>query len=121
MEQGFIAFDPLQDLMAILSLPSGHHGVTVTDAEQDYHFCSVEFRLASSQRSHPNAVCASLECKHTFDAPGYYRAGFAKKPIIRGDHVFFFYHMDGTLMSGVFMHVINWRKGCANSVGSLCF
>ncbi|KAG1886252.1 hypothetical protein F4604DRAFT_1951606 [Suillus subluteus] len=119
---GCVAFDPLQDLMVVFSEPDC---VTVTDAEQDHCIFLVEFRLASSQRPHPNAVCASLECKHTFGAPGYYRAGFTKSPIICGDRVFVFYYTydtdDGAddLMSGIFIQVINWRKGYANSPGNL--
>ncbi|KAG1854881.1 hypothetical protein F4604DRAFT_1932529 [Suillus subluteus] len=90
--RGFIAFDPLQDLMVVFSPP---HHVTVTDAEQDHHIFLVESRLASSQRPHVNA-----------------------SPIIRGDRVFVFYYTedaDHDLVSGVFIQVIKWRKGYANS------
>ncbi|KAG1800412.1 uncharacterized protein HD556DRAFT_1534260 [Suillus plorans] len=111
---GFHTFDPLQDLMVLCSEPDDC--VTVTDAEQDHHVCRVEFRLASSQRPHPSAVCTSLECKHTFDAPGYYNAALSP-PVICGDRVFIVYEIedtDGWLVSGMFIQVINWRKGYVN-------
>ncbi|KAG2052616.1 hypothetical protein BDR06DRAFT_498180 [Suillus hirtellus] len=65
---------------------------------------------------HPSAVCSSLECKHTFDAPGHYRAALSP-PVICGDRVFIVYEMEDTdnwLVSGTFIQVINWRKGYVN-------
>ncbi|KAG2358892.1 hypothetical protein BDR07DRAFT_1416399 [Suillus spraguei] len=109
----FDAFDPLQDLIVIFSSP---HSFTVTNAEQDHRIFSVEFRLGSSHCPHPDAVCAYLECKHSFAAPGYYRAVFARQPIIRGDRIFVFYRMgdkNDSSSSGMFIQVINWRKGYA--------
>ncbi|KAG2358002.1 hypothetical protein BDR07DRAFT_312546 [Suillus spraguei] len=108
----FITFDPVQDLIVMFSSPDG---VTVTNAEQDHHVFSVEFVLGSSHCPHPNAARAALECKHTFNASGFYCAYLAAKPIICGDHVFVFYHM-GAVVSGTFIQVINWRKGYANNV-----
>ncbi|KAG1825238.1 hypothetical protein EV424DRAFT_684447 [Suillus variegatus] len=98
-----------------------HHDVTVTDAKQDYHVCWVEFRLASSQCPHPSAACTFLECKHTFDTlPGYYRAALSP-PAICGDRVFILYYIENTAddchpepVSGIFIQVINWRKGYVN-------
>ncbi|KAG2050310.1 hypothetical protein BDR06DRAFT_646468 [Suillus hirtellus] len=125
--EGFFTFDPLQDLMVVCSEPD-HDDVTVTDAKQDYHVCWVEFRLASSQCPHPSAACTSLECKHTFDsdAPGYYRAVLSP-PVICGDHVFIFCDIEDTgdrrhpkHVFGMFIQVINWRKGYVNRVSSLC-
>ncbi|KAG1800433.1 uncharacterized protein HD556DRAFT_1305190 [Suillus plorans] len=106
--EGFFTFDPLQDLMVVCSEPDDD--VTVTDATQDYH-CP-----------HPSAACTSLECKHTFDsdAPGYYRAVLSP-PVIYGDHVFVFYDIEDTgdrrhpkSVFGMFIQVINWRKGYVN-------
>ncbi|KAG1825256.1 hypothetical protein EV424DRAFT_1643500 [Suillus variegatus] len=114
VEGFFTTFDPLQDLMVVCSKPDDC--VTVTDAEQNHHVCRVQFRLASSQRPHPSAVCSSLECKHTFDAPGHYRAALSP-PVICGDRVFIVYEMedmDNWLVSGMFIQVINWRKGYVN-------
>ncbi|KAG2107048.1 uncharacterized protein F5147DRAFT_761525 [Suillus discolor] len=102
--RGFHTFNPLQDLMVLCSEPDDC--VTVTDAEQDHHVCWVKFRLASSQRPHPSAVCISLECKHTFDAPGYYNAALSP-PVICED-------TDDWPVSGMFIQVINRRKGYVN-------
>ncbi|KAG1800425.1 uncharacterized protein HD556DRAFT_1035629 [Suillus plorans] len=115
--KGFFTFDPLQDLMVVCSEPDDD--VAVTDAKQDYHVCWVEFRLASSQRPHPSAACTSLECKHTFDAPGYYFAAISP-PVICGDHVFILYDIEDTggchpePVPGMLIQVINWRKGYVN-------
>ncbi|KAG1800430.1 uncharacterized protein HD556DRAFT_1036715 [Suillus plorans] len=117
--QGFLTtFDPLQDLMVVCS--EHHHYVAVTDAEQDYPVCRVEFRLASSQRPHPSAECTSLECNHTFDAlPGYHHTALSP-PVICGDHVFILYYIevisccDSEPVPGMFIQVINWRKGYVN-------
>jgi hypothetical protein len=112
---GFVAFDPLQDLMVVFSAPGR---VTVTNVEQEHCIFSVEFRLASSQRLHPDAVHASLECKRIFDAPGNYCAVLVKNPVICGDRVFVFYNI---LMLGTLIQVIDWRKGYSNNVSFLCF
>ncbi|KAG1879554.1 hypothetical protein C8R48DRAFT_686078 [Suillus tomentosus] len=110
-------FDALQDLIVVCS--EHPYGVNVTNAKQDYHVCWVEFRLASSQRLHPSAACTSLECKHTFGAPSYYRADLSP-PVICGDRVFILYYIEDTdpchpePTSGMFIQVINWRKGYVN-------
>ncbi|KAG1825240.1 hypothetical protein EV424DRAFT_1602907 [Suillus variegatus] len=112
----FFTFDPLQDLMVVCSDPDD---ISVTDGKQDHHVCWVEFRLASSQRPHPSAACTSLEFKHTFDAPGDYCAALLP-PVICGDHVFILYDIEHTEcchpdpVPGMFIQVINWRKGYVN-------
>ncbi|KAG2357425.1 hypothetical protein BDR07DRAFT_1490690 [Suillus spraguei] len=112
---------PDMDLIVIFYSP---HSFTVTNAEQDqdHRIFSVEFRLGSSHCPHPDAVCAYLECKHTFAAPGYYCAVFARQPIIRGDRIFVFYRMgdkNDPSSSGMFIQVINWRKGYAYNQNGL--
>ncbi|KAG1879542.1 hypothetical protein C8R48DRAFT_830169 [Suillus tomentosus] len=118
VEGHLTTFDPLQDLIVVCS--EHDYYVDVTNANQDYHVCWVEFRLASSQRPHPSAACTSLECKHTFDAPGCYRAALLP-PVIRGDRVFILYYIENTAddchpepASGMFIQVIDWRKGYMN-------
>lgn len=71
--------DPLQDLVVIVSSPGA---VAVTGTEQNHHTFWVEYWSASFQRPCPDTVCASLECKHTFDVPGSYDAELIGEPAI---------------------------------------
>ncbi|KAG2139172.1 uncharacterized protein EDB93DRAFT_703106 [Suillus bovinus] len=113
----FLTMDPLQDLVVIVSLP-GVVTVTVTNVEQDHHAFWVECRSASSQHLHPNSVCASFECKHTFDICGVYRVNVIGEPVIYGDHIFVFYYTENKFYgptSATFMQVVNWREGFVKS------
>ncbi|KAG0708038.1 hypothetical protein DFH29DRAFT_1075991 [Suillus ampliporus] len=59
----------------------------VADAEQDHPVFWVHFRLASSELPHSDSVCASLECRHVFDAPGNYQFFLAAMGIIGGKDI----------------------------------
>ncbi|KAG2034982.1 hypothetical protein BDR03DRAFT_554369 [Suillus americanus] len=104
-----LTIDPLQDLVVTVSSPDI---VTVTDAEQDHHAFWMECWSASSQRPHPDSVCASLECKHTFDIPGVYRIHFVGEPAICGDRIFVYHDIyHGCIPVVAFIQVIDWRRG----------
>jgi hypothetical protein len=109
-----VIVDPLQDLVITLS---SQDSFMVTDANQDHQVFLVEFRLASSQLPFPDAALASLECKHAFDAPGYYDVYLLDQPAICGDRVVVFYYIGG--VRDLFIQVIDWRKGHAKSVSPL--
>ncbi|KAG1775285.1 hypothetical protein EV702DRAFT_1119919 [Suillus placidus] len=109
----FLTIDPLQDLVVIVSLP-----IIVTDAEQDYRAFWVECQSASSQRPHPDSVCASLECKHTFDVRDMYHVDLIGESAICGDRIFIYYYIENRHAEpapATFMQVIDWRKGCTKS------
>ncbi|KAG0692268.1 hypothetical protein DFH29DRAFT_540297 [Suillus ampliporus] len=110
--------DPLQDVVVIVSAP---RVIIVTDGGQDQAVFWVGIRLASSLGPHPDCVCDTVECKHTFGAPGSYRVSFLDRPVICGDRIIVFYYIevtDDTPMSTTFIHVVDWRRGYAKSVSS---
>ncbi|KAG2365596.1 hypothetical protein BDR07DRAFT_1607433 [Suillus spraguei] len=108
-----LTVDPLQNLLALVF---SDVFVDVADTEQDHHpIFWVEFRLASSQGPHPDSVCVSLECTHTFDAPGSYHV-FVAAPSICGDRIFICYYLKNTenmTVSTTFIQMIDWRNGFA--------
>ncbi|KAG1865453.1 hypothetical protein DFJ58DRAFT_864483 [Suillus subalutaceus] len=107
-----LTVDPLQDLVVLVFSTVFFD---VADTEQDHHVFWVEFRLASSQGPHPDSVCVSLECMHTFDAPGSYHV-FVTAPSICGDRIFIYYYlknMENMTVSATFIQMIDWRKGTA--------
>jgi hypothetical protein len=108
-----VIVDPLQDLVITLSL---QNSFMVTDAGQDHQVFLVKVWLASSQVPFQNAALASLECKHTFDAPGRYSVDLLDEPAICGDRVVILYYMRRAQY--MFIQVIDWRKGHAKSVSS---
>ncbi|OAX37297.1 hypothetical protein K503DRAFT_857449 [Rhizopogon vinicolor AM-OR11-026] len=105
-----VIVDPLQDLVIALSSQTPF---TVVDAGQDYRVFLVEFRLASSHLPYPDSACASLECRHVFDAPGHYSVYHVNEPAVCGDRVVILYYMYPT--QDLFIQVIDWRKGHAKS------
>lgn len=107
-----VVLDPIQDLLVVLPSP----GICiVTDAEQNCHIFSVEFRSASSLLPHPDSVNASLKCQHSFEESGPYPINLTQDPAICGDRIVVLYHTSDIVGSNVFIQVIDWRKGHAKS------
>ncbi|KAG0700879.1 hypothetical protein DFH29DRAFT_1080394 [Suillus ampliporus] len=107
--------DPLQDLVVVVSSTPRVNVGAYADPEDHYVF-RVDFRMLSSQVPHPDSACASLDCKHTFEAAfTCYDVDILKKPAICGDHIIIPYctSTKHSSESHTFIQVIDWRKGKA--------
>ncbi|KAG0696545.1 hypothetical protein DFH29DRAFT_195043 [Suillus ampliporus] len=100
-----VMVDPLQDLVVVAF---DHDSWVIVDNVEDHHIFQLDFfRLLSSQHQVPK--CASLDCRHTFDAPGTYVVA-VKKPAICGDRVVVPYHTSPEW--DMLIKVIDLRKEC---------
>ncbi|OAX31774.1 hypothetical protein K503DRAFT_50844 [Rhizopogon vinicolor AM-OR11-026] len=72
----------------------------------------MEILAAASQFPHPNSVCAFLECKHNFDAPGFCDIHFLGRPAICGE-------VERLIVCSMCIHVTDWREGPAKSVSTI--
>ncbi|KAG2151246.1 uncharacterized protein EDB93DRAFT_307492 [Suillus bovinus] len=99
--------DPLQDLAVSVSYGN----------RQDRCVFSMEFRMASSQRSHPKSACIYFECNHPYDMVRGHHYQFVGRPAICGDRVVVLYYTYDMNLRGpasnIFIQVIDWRKGYA--------
>lgn len=111
-----VAVDPLQDLMILLfSSCESTEANTYTWPQHDKFL--VEFRSLSSQLPHPRAACTSLVDEHLFESRCFIEE--SPQPKICGDQVVFpfkYKRNDQTSWKGIFILVMNWRKGYINSV-----
>lgn len=104
--------DPIQDLVVVVPFPAI---CIVAGAEQNRHIFSVEFRLASSLVPHPDSVDAFLKCRHSFEKSGLYYVNLMQEPVICGDRIVVLYYTSDAVGSSLFMQVISWKKGQAQS------
>lgn len=104
--------DPFQDLVVVVPFP----GIcVVAGAGQNRHIFSVEFRLASSLAPHPDSMDAFFKCQHFFEQSGHYRVTLMQEPVICGDRIVVLYYTSDAVGFNLFIQVIGWRKGQAQS------
>lgn len=72
------------------------------------HVFLMEFRVASSQRTHPDAACASLEYKHSLTHLAIII--FVKKATASLQSVLTVYLSSITVRTWIFIQVIDWKK-----------
>ncbi|KAG1793512.1 uncharacterized protein HD556DRAFT_1374374 [Suillus plorans] len=103
-----VVIDPLQDLAVMVS----SYGVFDM---LDRRVFSMTFRLASSQRPHPDSACTSLECMRPCKMDPDHDLRFVDQPAICGDRVvaLYYYTSHSGSASNIFIQVIDWRKGHA--------
>lgn len=102
-----VVVDPLQDLAVMVS-----HGVFDMLAHRVF---SMTFRLASSQRPHPDSPWPYLRCMRPRKLDPDHHLRFVDQPAICGDRVVALYYYTNYrgLTSNIFIQVIDWRKGHA--------
>ncbi|OAX38823.1 hypothetical protein K503DRAFT_132430 [Rhizopogon vinicolor AM-OR11-026] len=108
-----VIVDPLQDL--VITVFTFLMATFYVLPGQDRHIFTVECRLASSQLPYADSECTSLECKHVFNKPGYYLLHMLEHPAICGDRVVVLYYLNLRLTRKLFIRVIDWRTGHAES------
>ncbi|KAG1902354.1 uncharacterized protein F5891DRAFT_1186452 [Suillus fuscotomentosus] len=102
-----VVVDPLQDLAVMVS-----YGILDMLVHRDF---SMTFRLASSQRPHPDSPWPYLNCMRPPEMDPDHDFRFVDQPAICGDRVvaLYYYTNHSRSTSNIFILVVDWRKGHA--------